>query len=287
MIDSKLFNHLADRSTRQSYNVRTLFDWPDKIPEDQWWLPRNLLSIDGTEWAKSVDDDKLRKLSHYETINLFSLFVQGEADLLQTILAIMVRDEFLDGFDYFSHFVEEENQHMWFFAEFCRRYGGKNMPIKMIKFTTHFPPAVDTFLAISRIFLFEEMGDWFNFRTMKHEGIPDLIQQIHRRHHLDEAGHIAAGWSVATAIWQQLVEKEEHEVLQQAITHLSGFIDWSVQNLYNPEAYKRAGFDSPYEMREELLNNPARKSVHNEIFKKARNRFKKIIGPDFDGFEAK
>ncbi len=281
MIDTKLFTHLADRSTRLSYDVRKEFDWQDDLSRDVFWLPENLLSVYGTNYATSCDIETLKKLSHQETIGLFRLFVKGESDLLQTILDIMVREEFSEGFDYFSHFVEEENQHMWFFAEFCRRYGGKDMPVKILKFQSQFPPAVERFLSISRIFLFEEMGDWFNVRAMNDDRLPELVRHIHRRHHLDEAGHIAAGWSVAENMWNRLTETERPDVLESAINNLSSFIDWSLQNLYNPEAYRRAGFDNVYEMRQELIEDPEREKVHSDIFSKSRKKFEKILGPEY------
>jgi len=281
MIDTKLFNHLSDRSLRLNYDVRSTFNWVDELPRNVLWLPTNLLSVHGTELEHECDQETLINLSQHETISLFRLFVKGESDLLQTILQIMVRDEFSEGFDYFSHFVEEENKHMWFFAEFCRRYGGPEMPIKIIKFNPTFPPPVERFLAISRIFLFEELGDWFNVGTMDDERIPELIREIHKRHHMDEAGHMAAGWSIADTMWKSLVTSEEPMVLKAAVDNLYSYLDWSVQNLYNPEAYRRAGFKECYETRNTLLAHPGRQSIHNAIYRKSKIKLGRLFGEEF------
>src|SRR4051794_8158573 len=115
---SSLVAKLAHRSRKNFYEVYGYFEWPAELPSDRYWLSPELLSVHGSELDAELTQPQRLRLSQLETVNLFSVFVHGESDLLRTVLAACVKSHFAEFFEYLSHFIDEENKHMWFFAEF-------------------------------------------------------------------------------------------------------------------------------------------------------------------------
>lgn len=279
MTGKGLYQTLSERSRANAYDVYTRFAWPDRLPEDCYWMGPELLTVAGTEWADGIGEDALMRLSRLETINLFSIFTRGESELLQTVLQHCIREDLSDCFDYFSHFIDEENKHMWFFAEFCRRYRGKPYPVKMLKGVSGFAPEAELFLAFMRILVFEEMGDFLNVQVMKDARVPELLREIHRTHHQDESGHIAMGWSVGARLWARAARGPDVGLKDRIRAYLDGYAAWSVQNLYNPQVYADAGFAEPYKLREKLLEHPARRKWQESVFRRMRNRLATVLEP--------
>lgn len=263
---------LARRSHKNFYDVYSYFDWPAELPRGEYWLSPELLSVHGTAVAGELTEQQRIELSRFETINLFSVFVQGESDLLRTVLAASVKPHFAEFFPYFSHFIDEENKHMWFFAEFCRRYGGGLYPVHVLRAPSPFPDDVEEVLAFLRILLFEEMGDYVNVRVAADARVPELLREIHRRHHEDEIGHIAIGWRVARRLLGGVLLRHPAQVTSAARRHLEAYTAWTLGSLYNPGAYDDAGLAQPYELRERLMNDPARAATHVAIMQRAQDR---------------
>ncbi len=38
-------------------------EWPDHIPDDEWWLPPELLTVYGTAYADELSESQLKRLS--------------------------------------------------------------------------------------------------------------------------------------------------------------------------------------------------------------------------------
>jgi hypothetical protein len=275
MATTDLFERLSTRSQRNFYDVYSYFEWVPALPADAYLLPPELLTVDGTAEGAALPEETLIRLSHCETVNLFSVFTRGESDLLQTILANCVRAEFQDCFDYLTHFVDEENKHMWFFAEFCRRYHGGLYPVRVLKAASQFGDDAERFLAFVRILVFEEIGDFVNVRVAEDIRVPPLLRAIHRRHHEDEAGHIAAGWQLAARLLGPLAVDENG--LARLRAYLETYMAWSIQNLYNPLAYRESGLDDPYGLRTRLLEHPARAAAHDRVLRRARRRLDRVF----------
>ncbi len=272
-----LFEKLSRRSQRIRYDVYSYFQWPASFPLDSFWLCPELLTVHGTPHFDALAPSTLARLSQCEAVNLFSVFTRGESDLLQTVLANCIRDDFRDCFEYLTHFVDEENKHMWFFAEFCRRYHGGMYPIRVLKTTSTLPDDMERFLAFARILIFEEMGDYINVRVARDERVPALIREIHHRHHDDEVGHIAAGWSIAEHLLERMTRTREPTDLRQLQGYMESYMSWSLQNLYNPLAYAEVGLPDPYGLRTQLLEHPGRTVAHQAILKRARSRTHRLF----------
>ncbi|MEU9366208.1 diiron oxygenase [Streptomyces avermitilis] len=116
---------LARASVDDYYNPYQKFEWPDAIPQDAMWMSPHLLTVHGTAEADGLTSEQLRELSRWESIHFYSLNVHGIRELLLEVVQRIHTPGFEVPTPFFHHFLGEENEHMWFFAEFCLRYGKK------------------------------------------------------------------------------------------------------------------------------------------------------------------
>ena len=261
-------NALADklslRSKKNFYNVYESFDWNEPIPPNEFWLEPSLLSTYGTEIHESCGQARLRELSKWETINLFSVFCTGEADLIHEIASRMNHPGLEKYFDYLNHFIDEENKHMWFFRHFSLYYSGKTYEVKKMQFGNGSSDLMGDFMAFMKIVLFEEFGDLFNVAVIGSKMVPSVIVKIHTMHHKDEAGHILIGREICAILFARLSELNPMEA-GKATNYLVKYLKYVLESMYNPQVYADAGFENPYEFRSQLMDHPARKRIHQEM----------------------
>src|SRR5262249_31388987 len=159
------FVSLLDRLSRMSvddyYNPYRMFEWPETLPKDKFWMSRDLLSVHGTSAVDRLNEEQLRQLRIWESSNFYSLNVPGIRELPPEVVNRVHMPGFEVPSEFFHHFIGEENEHMWFFAEFCRRYGKKIYYFPRIKLTAPADEAVENFLVFARILIFEELVDYY------------------------------------------------------------------------------------------------------------------------------
>jgi hypothetical protein len=264
-------NKLSARSQSLAYDVHKYFDWPDQLPTDAFWIGPELTTVYGTEYCARASETTLKRLSQAETVNLFSIFAHGESALLQTLMKSWLRPELAEFFRYLTHFADEETKHTCFFVEFCVRYGGGVLPSRTLTLPSTFPPDVERMLGFLRILVFEEIGDYFNVRALDDQRLPELVRRVHQRHHLDEVGHIAVGWRIAAHLLASLGDVPQ-STLETAKRHIESYMLSSVQGFYNPDMYRRAGFEDPFGVHAALLEHPARAAANDAILTRARRR---------------
>jgi hypothetical protein len=277
LIPPALPNRLTSRSRRNLYNVYEAFSWPERIDEKAFWMGPELLSVAGTEHAETLPSGTLKALSKWETINLFSVFTQGEGDLIQALIDRIHLPFLEDCFDYLVHFIDEENKHMWFFAEFCRRYGGKIYPQKKIKSDAFSSVAANDFLAFMRIVIFEEMGDWYNVRIMNDERVPHMVREIHRVHHQDEIGHLAIGRELSLALFEKMKAALPQEEVAQVAAYVEKYTVWTLRNIYHPGIYRDAGIPDAYRFRDALVRHAGRGAVEAAWLDRVGRKFEPVF----------
>ena len=256
------------------YNPYKTFQWPDSLPEEQWWMSRDLMTITGTALERELSEAQLMALSKWESIHFYSLNVHGIRELLIEVIKRVHTPGFEEESEFFHHFIGEENEHMWFFATFCRKYGKKIYADKKIKLPTiEHEPDVESLLVFSRILIFEEIVDYFNLRMGRDETLDPIIRQVNAIHHQDESRHIAFGREIVKLLWQQVRVRHPEEQLQGIRDYLARYIQASVQSLYSPTAYKDAGIPEPHKVRTELLADPARAIENRKIVKRTVDYF--------------
>lgn len=263
-----LLDRLSERSVNDYYNPYTSFDWPASLPDDDFWMSPELLTVAGTAVEHELDRAQLVALSRWESVNFYSLNVHGIRELLIEVVDRIHTPGFEAPSDFFHHFVGEENEHMWFFAEFCRRYGGKLYPATRIATSDSDDAELTSFLVFARILLFEEVVDFYNVHMARDERLDPTIRQINRIHHHDESRHIAFGRELVAWLHARLRERGDGALLAEAETYLKRYLVFSIRSFYSPEAYRDAGLAEPLRVRERVLADPARERFHAHLLRK-------------------
>ena len=269
-----LLRSLSDLSVKHAYDPYVIFDWPASLPEDGLWMSADLLSLHGTRHASNLNEQQLRNLSRWELLNFFSFNVHGIRDLMLQVLSCIHTPGYETESEYFHHFLDEENKHMWFFAEFCKRYGGKIYSTQKMQFPGFPDKDIHSFVAFAQILITEQIGDFFNVRMMADENLPPIVRQINRFHHEDENRHIAMGQRVVAAMYERITEKHPEETRQKIAGYLRRYAEFYLQSFYNPSVYRDAGLSDPYELRRELMRDASREEFHQRVLAKTLRFFR-------------
>jgi hypothetical protein len=118
---------LTTSSIKNHYNVYQRFKWPDSLPADTLWMSPELLSVYGTPVMEQLDEPTLKRLTKWESINFYSLNVHGIRELIIEVTRRIHAAGYEVPSEFFHRFIGEENDHMWFFAQFCLRYGPRSI----------------------------------------------------------------------------------------------------------------------------------------------------------------
>ncbi|MFC9188103.1 diiron oxygenase [Streptomyces cyaneofuscatus] len=264
-----ILDRLANKSIDDYYNPYRLFEWPEQLPEDMWWMSPELTTTYGTEWAEKLTPEQLHTLSKHESINFYSLNVHGIRELLVEVVNRIHTAGFETPSEFFHHFIGEENEHMWFFAEFCLRYGKKIYRQPAGGAETAAPSdKVQSLLVFARILIFEELVDHFNSAMAEDERLHETIRGINRIHHQDESRHIAFGRELVNLLHQDLKRTATEQELDEVSTYLRRYMRHSFESLYHPQVYRDAGIERPHELRRALLDSPARAEAEHRTFRK-------------------
>lgn len=270
----EVLRRLCDLSVEHAYDPYREFEWPAALPDRRLWMSADLLSVHGTRYIDDLSEDQLWALSRWELVNFFSFNVHGIRELMLHVLSCIHNTGYEVTSEYFHHFLDEENKHMWFFAEFCKRYGGKIYFTQKMQFPTFLEDDIQTFVAFAKILISEQISDFYNLRMMRDDGLPAMVQKLNRVHHEDESRHIAMGRRVVRAMYDQIAEKYPAETCRRIEGYIRRYMDFFVQSFYNPSAYRDAGLQDPYEWRRRLINDPARTEFHKRVFRKTLQFFR-------------
>ncbi|MFE7779389.1 diiron oxygenase [Streptomyces sp. NPDC057445] len=260
---STMLARLSEKSRDEYYNPYTKFTWPDTVPEDQWWMNPDYLTVSGTGL---IDDEKtLKALARYETVNFFSLHVHGIRELMIEVAKRIHTPDFAEYNEYLHHFIGEENAHMWFFAEFCHRYTGGIYPEAASPLRREgFGNLWDDVIVFSRILIFEEIFDYYNSRMGKDQLIPDILREIHAAHHHDESRHVAFGKQLVKRLYDRALaaDPDRREEIEK---YVKDYMTYSVRSLYNPQIFRDCGVGNPLAVRREALSHPVREAFHVKL----------------------
>jgi hypothetical protein len=273
-----VLDRLGRMSVEDYYNPYRMFEWPDTLPTDELWMSRDLLSVYNTPFMDQLSEEQLIRLARWESVNFYSLNVHGIRELLIEVVNRIHLPGFEIPSDFFHHFVGEENEHMWFFAEFCKRYGGKMYHFPRLKSATKVPEGADVenFLVFARILIFEEMVDYYNSRMADDESLHDTIRAINRIHHKDESRHIAFGRELVSLLYARMKERRSAEELRAIGAYVQEYVTFSLHSFYSLEAYDDAGIEDPIAFRKTLTADPARVEAERQVARKPTAFFHKL-----------
>ncbi|MEK2488286.1 diiron oxygenase [Kitasatospora purpeofusca] len=269
---SDRFREILDRLGRMSiddyYNPYRMFEWPEELPSDQLWMSKELISLHGTPAFDELDREQLLRLARWESVNFYSLNVHGIRELLIEVVNRVHMPGFEAPSEFFHHFIGEENEHMWFFAEFCRRYGKKIYPFPRVKTTVPGDEATENFLVFARILLFEEIVDYYNAYMADDETLPETVRQVNRIHHRDESRHIAFGRELVSLLYAELKRTKNEEELAGVERYLKEYIQFCLHSFYSLNAYEDAGLEDPLAVRAAVMRDPNRRAFERRMVRK-------------------
>ncbi|HEV2634122.1 MAG TPA: diiron oxygenase [Actinocrinis sp.] len=255
------------------YNPYTIFQWPDTIEADKPWMSENLTTLAGTEMWDELTREQQLALTRYETINFFSLNIHGIRELMSEVVLRIHERTYAGVSEFLHHFIGEENEHMWFFAQFCLRYGGKLYPAQpslKADSVSHLSAVARELIVFARILIFEEIVDYYNAQMATDPDLPEIAREINRVHHQDESRHVAFGRMVFTNLLAQVAGRDPAEVPAVA-EYLEKYLQYSIGTLYHPAAYRDAGIPDALALRRRALEHPARAEAHERMLKRTRS----------------
>src|SRR5882724_10531661 len=265
-----VLDRLSSKSIDDYYNPYRLFEWPESLPENMWWMSPELTTTHDSDVVATLSEQQLFALSRFESVNFYSLNVHGIRELLIEVVRRIHTSGFETPSEFFHHFIGEENEHMWFFAEFCLRYGRRiyRQPSGGIAIPSAASTKVESLLVFARILIFEELVDHYNSRMAKDDRLHETIRGINRIHHQDESRHIAFGRELVELLFEDVRRTATDDELLDISNYLRRYLTYSFESLYNPQAYRDAGIEQPYELRQALLASPARAQAEQQVFRK-------------------
>jgi P-aminobenzoate N-oxygenase AurF len=271
-----ILKRLSEKSVDDYYNPFVHFAWPDSLPEQGWWMTPALMSTHGTEVGAELDEARLQALSKWESINFYSMNVHGIRELLLEVINRIHMPGFEVPSEFFHHFIGEENEHMWFFAEFCLRYGGKIYPTIRLKTTSPEDRGVQNFLVFSRILLFEEVVDHYNTVMAADTSLHETIREVNRVHHRDESRHIAFGRELVTVLYDRIKGGLDADGRQEIETYLKRYVAGTLESFCNPTVYRDAGLGDVPDLRPRVLADPGRRAAEQRAIRKPMSFFTRI-----------
>lgn len=257
---------LSRISREHRYDVYELFDWPGALPQDAYWMSPELTTCYGTQVWAGLDEAARIRLCRYEAVNFFSLNVHLIRDLIGEVADRIYTTRYPGLSEFFHDFIHEENEHAWFFAQFCQRYGGQLYPNRKLAGAA---PSDDTVLrdvvVFGRILIAEELCDVYNARMAEDDRLPPIARQINAVHHEDESRHIAFGRQIMRALHEEAVAHCTPEDVRAAAEYLARYISVCLRSFYNPAMYADADLPEHRTVRAKLVADPVRREAHQAL----------------------
>lgn len=270
---SAILKRLSEKAVEEYYNPFVHFTWPETLPDGVYWMTPSLVSTHGTRVGSELDEEQLMELSKWESVNFYSMNVHGIRELLMEVIDRIHMPGFEVPSQFFHHFIGEENEHMWFFAEFCLRYGGRIYPTLRLRTAPEEDPDVANLLVFSRILLFEEVVDHYNTTMADDERLHGTIREVNRIHHKDESRHIAFGRELVSLLFDRLRDRLDSERRERIETYLKRYITTILDSFCSPTVYRDAGLGHIPRLRERVLSDPGRHEAELHAVRKPMSFF--------------
>ena len=229
--------------------------WQDELDADHWAMSPELTSLYGTASYDDLTDQQKKRLALLEAVNFFSLNIHGECHLVSGIMQRIHRAYDPDINAYLHHFVDEENKHMAFFSEFCRRYGGFIYRERSVAVPREYAPGEADFLFFTKALIFEEIVDAFNTCMAKDGRLHPVARQINECHHLDESRHRAFGRRLVAELHQHWLPTWSEVTVTGIRKYLVAYFNESWKSFYNPDVYRDMHFKEPLQIRHLAMNS--------------------------------
>ena len=225
-------------------------DWPARVALDQWFFSPELLSLAATPELAAMSQAERQRLSFCEAVNFFSLNLHGERFLVRGLARRAAQPGWSALAPYLEHFRAEEERHMAYFGEFCRRYAGAPYRDRTLIVPRQYVAGEEDVLFFGRVVIFEEIADAHNRYMGADERLAALVRQINRLHHVEETRHLAFGRALLPALLARYAPTWDAGVLARVRAALAAYVAATWRAYYNADAYRDAGLGDVCRLRE-------------------------------------
>jgi len=228
--------------------------WEQGPSRDSFWLTPEVISIFGEPEYEQLSHEQRVRLSQLECCLLCSVSASGEKEVVANMARRMLKARYAPFRPYFHYFIEEENNHIRMFAEFCERHG-QFYPVlySYAQGEVWEHSEMEDLLTFVHVLIFEELGQGLNEVLMADETLPPLVRAINRYHVLDEGRHISFGRMLLREHCdsiRSLVPAAQWEKLQ---AHVARYLRTRHIDYHNARIYKDIGIPQARLVRDRLV----------------------------------
>lgn len=246
------FQNLIDLSVKGRYCPYTDLNWEEHPSEDVPWMPFEMCSIYHTKmWSTLTDRQKLR-LTQLELINIFSITLAGEQEIQRDLMPLLFSKTYEQESAYLSTLLREEYDHATMFWRFCKTYRGDIYRTKHFRMHRWEDPLQVELNGFVQTLIAEMALTYFNEKLSRAADIPELIRQINKRHHSDEARHIVMGRQMVDDLWGQFKKERPLESVNNYRIYVGKFIRFFMASLANVDVYREIEIKDPMSCRLEF-----------------------------------
>src|ERR1700748_1157790 len=83
---SALLERITEMSVETYYNPYKMFEWPDSLPDEQWWMTPELMTMPAPRFATELPEKQRMAISKWESVHFYSLNVHGIRELLLEVI---------------------------------------------------------------------------------------------------------------------------------------------------------------------------------------------------------
>lgn len=252
----KQIEKLLKLSVEKKLSPLTDLPWSSEPSRDEFWMSEKLISVYGEPEYEALTHEQKLKLSQLEFCLLCSVSASGEKEVIANLATRMLKSRYAAFRPYFYHFIEEENNHIQMFADFCARHG-QFFPVlySYAQGDNWENPETGDLLTFVHVLIFEELGQGLNEVMSKDQTLPELVRAINRYHIEDESRHISFGRMLVrhfADITRALVSKDEWARLQEFVAQ---YLVTRHHDYHNVNIYKAVGLDKALDLRSRLIES--------------------------------
>jgi len=274
----KFISKLSEKAIKNKLSPLDDLPWGGETPPtDKYWLPTEMISIRDTDEYKNLTEENKIKLSQLEFSLICSISASGEKEVVANMAKRMLKSKYKEFRKYFYHFIEEENNHIYMFSEFCEKYG-KFFPIlyPYVNQNMWKSKQIEDLLVFVHVLIFEELGQGLNECIYDTEDdIPILVKEINKYHILDESRHISFGKKLISEFAKSIKDTSSESEWRKLQYHILEYLETRHLDYFNSKIYKSVGIENALE-----LKRREEKKQNIKFFykgKKAERRIKNLI----------
>ncbi|PML45373.1 hypothetical protein BCT76_18005 [Vibrio tasmaniensis] len=253
-MSSKKISGLVKISTEKQIDPVIELDFsvePDRMSP---WMSENLVSLYGTKYWDDLSSEQKRTLSQKEFALYCSIACQGEKEVIANIARLMLKERYEYIREYLYYFIKEENNHIYMFSTFCRKYD-KLYP-SLYSYVSNKKwknPLIEDLLTFVHVLIFEELGDIYNKLMESDENLPGLVRQINYIHTHDEKRHVSFGREVVRELTKEVYEQSDQDELVELREHIVSYLNTRHHEYHNVSIYREIGLKDAFYIRNELI----------------------------------